>query len=44
MMQSSGLYKRRHVIAEEDADTIGLLRKAGAIPIGLTNISELCMW
>lgn len=44
LIHTAGLYKRRNIIAEEDAESIGQLRKAGAIPIGLTNISELCMW
>lgn len=44
LIHTSGLYKRRDIIAQEDADVIVLLKKAGAIPIGLTNVSELCMW
>lgn len=44
MIQTSGLHRRRDVIATEDADAVALLRKAGAIPLALTNISELCMW
>lgn len=27
-----------------DADAIVALRRAGAIPIAVTNVSELCMW
>ncbi len=30
--------------AQRDADVVALLRGAGAIPIALTNCSELCMW
>jgi fatty acid amide hydrolase 2 len=41
---SSGLVRRRHVVAEHDATTVARLRAAGAICIGLTNVSELCMW
>ncbi|KAK9752772.1 Amidase [Popillia japonica] len=44
LIHTSGLYKRRHIIAEEDADCIAYLKRSGAIPIGLTNVSELCMW
>ncbi|XP_044739215.1 fatty-acid amide hydrolase 2 [Chrysoperla carnea] len=44
MPHTSGLYKRRNIVATEDGDAIGLLRKAGAIPLALTNIPELCMW
>lgn len=44
MIHTSGLYKRREIIAEEDADAILRLRNVGAIPIALTNVSELCMW
>lgn len=41
---SSGLVRRREVIAERDATAVARLRAAGAICIGLTNVSELCMW
>ena len=41
---TSGLVRRRDVIAREDATTVARLREAGAICIGLTNVSELCMW
>lgn len=44
MPNSSGLKSRRNLIAEEDADVVHNLRKAGAIPYVVTNISELCMW
>lgn len=44
MPNTSGLVRRRHVIAREDATTVARLRNAGAICIGLTNVSELCMW
>jgi len=44
MPNSSGLVARRNVIAETDATAVDRLRKAGAIPLGVTNISELCMW
>ena len=41
---TSGLLKRKGITAEKDADAITLMKEAGAIPIGLTNCSELCMW
>jgi fatty acid amide hydrolase 2 len=41
---TSGSVRRRGVRSEHDADVIALMRKAGAIPLALTNISELCMW
>jgi fatty acid amide hydrolase 2 len=44
MPNTSGLVRRRNVIAREDATTVARLRQAGAICIGLTNVSELCMW
>ncbi len=44
MPNSSGLYARRNVLADHDATTVARLRQAGAIPLGVTNISELCMW
>ncbi|XP_050040991.1 fatty-acid amide hydrolase 2-A-like [Dermacentor andersoni] len=30
--------------SEEDAPSVALLRAAGAIPLALTNVCELCMW
>ncbi|MEO1272600.1 MAG: amidase, partial [Myxococcota bacterium] len=44
MPQTSGLVSRRGVFAERDATAVRRLRDAGAIPLGVTNISELCMW
>jgi fatty acid amide hydrolase 2 len=44
LANTSGLVSRKHVKATRDADVVALLRQAGAIPIGLTNVSELCMW
>ncbi|XP_048460947.1 fatty-acid amide hydrolase 2 isoform X3 [Rhincodon typus] len=41
---SSGLVSRKNVIALTDAAVVTNLRKAGAIPLGVTNCSELCMW
>jgi fatty acid amide hydrolase 2 len=44
MPNSSGLVSRRDTIADSDATAVARLRAAGAIPLGVTNISELCMW
>jgi fatty acid amide hydrolase 2 len=44
MPQSSGSVARRAFRATEDAPAVARLRRAGAIPIGVTNTSELCMW
>ncbi|CAH0564319.1 unnamed protein product [Brassicogethes aeneus] len=44
LIHSSGLVHRRNNISEEDAKVVASLRNAGAIPLGLTNVSELCMW
>nr|XP_040137531.1 fatty-acid amide hydrolase 2 isoform X2 [Ictidomys tridecemlineatus] len=44
MPNSSGLVNRRDAISKTDATVVALLKKAGAIPIGITNCSELCMW
>ncbi|WP_437330428.1 amidase [Sorangium sp. So ce381] len=44
MPNSAGLVARAEVRAEEDAVTVTRLRAAGFIPLGVTNVSELCMW
>lgn len=44
MPQTSGLVARRGVVAEKDATAVSRIRAAGAIPMGVTNVSELCMW
>ncbi|MBN2055686.1 amidase [bacterium] len=44
MPNAAGLVARKHVIATQDATAVGRYRAAGAIPIGVTNTSELCMW
>jgi fatty acid amide hydrolase 2 len=41
---TAGLVARRDRVAHEDATTVARLKQAGAICIGLTNVSELCMW
>jgi fatty acid amide hydrolase 2 len=44
MPNAAGLVRRRHVVSNSDATAVARLRKAGAIPLGVTNTSELCMW
>ncbi|MCK6592319.1 MAG: amidase [Polyangiaceae bacterium] len=44
MPNSGGLVARKSTLAGKDAPTVARLRKTGAIPLGVTNVSELCMW
>ncbi|NXT25908.1 FAAH2 hydrolase, partial [Syrrhaptes paradoxus] len=44
MPNTSGLVSRRNVVAASDATVVSRLKQAGAIPLGVTNCSELCMW
>ena len=44
MPNCAGLAARRTLRSREDATAVARLRRAGAIPLGVTNISELCMW
>jgi fatty acid amide hydrolase 2 len=44
MPNSAGLVSRREHLSDRDASTVARLRQAGAIPLGVTNTSELCMW
>jgi len=41
---TSGLRSRRDVVPRRDATAVARLRAAGAIPMGVTNVSELCLW
>lgn len=41
---TTGLVSRRGIVATVDAPPVALLKRAGAIPLGVTNTSELCMW
>ncbi|XP_013876481.1 fatty-acid amide hydrolase 2-B [Austrofundulus limnaeus] len=41
---TAGLMSRRGVVASVDAPPVALLKRAGAVPLGVTNTSELCMW
>ncbi len=44
MPNTSGLVSRIGYAPAKDAVAVRRLRTAGAIPLGVTNISELCMW
>lgn len=44
MPHTSGALARRDVIAERSATAVERLVEAGAIPLGVTNTSELTMW
>lgn len=44
LLNTSGLWFRKDVRAEQDADVVACMRKSGAIPLALTNVSECCMW
>jgi fatty acid amide hydrolase 2 len=44
MPNTGGLVARKGRKATSDATTVKRLRAAGAIPLAVTNISELCMW
>jgi fatty acid amide hydrolase 2 len=44
MRKTAGLLAHRERVAERDGTAVARLRAAGAIPIGVTNVSELMMW
>ncbi|XP_044886545.1 fatty-acid amide hydrolase 2 isoform X2 [Mauremys mutica] len=44
MPNTSGLVSRCNLISTSDALVVSRLKQAGAIPLGVTNCSELCMW
>lgn len=44
MPNTAGMVSRIGLKVAEDAPTVARLRAAGAIPLGVTNTSELCMW
>lgn len=44
MCQTAGLVIRKNTVADKDAEVVRLMRSAGAIPLALTNVSELAMW
>ena len=41
---TAGLKARQDCKASFDAPTVAAMKKAGAIPLAVTNVSELCMW
>ncbi len=44
MPHTSGLVRRKGIVSSSDATAVARMRAAGAIPLGVTNTSELCMW
>ncbi|XP_042902496.1 fatty-acid amide hydrolase 2 isoform X2 [Parasteatoda tepidariorum] len=44
MVQTCGIVLAKDHIAEEDSAVAALYRKAGAIPVTVTNVPEICMW
>lgn len=44
MPNTAGLVARVGQPATNDATAVARIRAAGAIPMGVTNVSELCMW
>ena len=44
MPHTSGLAARREVVAEQSSTAAQRLVEAGAIPLGVTNLSELTLW
>ncbi|KAL4604997.1 fatty-acid amide hydrolase 2 [Arapaima gigas] len=44
MPNSAGLVSRGAVVSGTDAPAVALLKRAGAVPLAVTNCSELCMW
>jgi len=41
---TGGLYSRRNFIPQDDATVVKRIKESGAIPLGITNVPELCMW
>lgn len=44
MPNTSGLVARIGTVVTEDATAVARMRASGLIPLGVTNVSELCMW
>ncbi|GFR01340.1 fatty-acid amide hydrolase 2 [Trichonephila clavata] len=44
LRQTIGLVKAKDHVADQDSDAGALYRKAGAIPVTVTNVPEICMW
>ncbi|NNM50758.1 MAG: amidase [Pseudomonadales bacterium] len=41
---TAGLVERQHIISDKDAMAVQHIKASGAIVLGVTNTSELCMW
>ncbi|KAM3590122.1 uncharacterized protein V6R79_004053 [Siganus canaliculatus] len=41
---ATGVVSRKHIVVNVDAPPVANLKRTGAIPMGVTNTSELCMW
>lgn len=44
LRQTVGLVARKKCVSKRDATAVALMRNAGGIPLGVTNLSELCTW
>ncbi|KAB7502590.1 Fatty-acid amide hydrolase 2-A, partial [Armadillidium nasatum] len=44
LKHTCGMWGRRENVAEEDAECVRLMKEAGAICLGVTNVPEFCMW
>ncbi|XP_023216871.1 fatty-acid amide hydrolase 2-A-like [Centruroides sculpturatus] len=44
MLNTAGLYSSKGRRASKDSDTVVLMKKAGGIPLAVTNVPELTMW
>lgn len=44
MPNASGLVSRKDIIAATDATVVKRMKAAGAIPLGVSNTPELCLW
>lgn len=44
MLHTAGILARKNIRGSKDSAGIAQMRKAGAIPFALTNVSEACMW
>ncbi|XP_072315011.1 fatty-acid amide hydrolase 2-B [Eucyclogobius newberryi] len=44
MAQTAGAVSKKGKLATVDAPVVALLKRAGAIPLGVTNVPEQCMW
>uniref|UniRef100_A0A7N9AYM5 Fatty acid amide hydrolase 2b n=1 Tax=Mastacembelus armatus TaxID=205130 RepID=A0A7N9AYM5_9TELE len=41
---TTGVVLRQGIVATVDSPSVALLKRVGAIPLGVTNTSEICMW